>query len=211
MVHLSAAKSGKIQDAAGDTNQPVGEESWNWPDKTPLTVCCYTNCQEVTLTLNDRPLGTKRLSDAVDGILSWEIPYAPGVLKAVGRTNRQALCEFALKTAGPASRIELRPDIAQLPADGKAICQLEFDVVDAQGVRVPNAGQELTFALSGPAQILGLGNGDVTNSEPVKGPVHRVYQGRGLAIVQSSTSAGAITLKASAPGLESANVTLSSR
>ena len=211
MVHLSAAKSGKIQDAAGDTNQPVGEESWNWPDKTPLTVCCYTNCQEVTLTLNDRSLGTKRLSDAVDGILSWEVPYAPGVLKAVGRTNRQALCEFALKTAGPASRIELRPDVAQLPADGKAICQLEFDVVDAQGVRVPDAGQELTFALSGPAQILGLGNGDVTNSEPVKGPVHRVYQGRGLAIVQSSTSAGAITLKASAPGLESANVTLSSR
>jgi beta-galactosidase len=210
MVYLCAARSGKNSDAAGDTNQPAGEESWNWPDKTLLTVSCYTNCPEVTLTLNDRPLGARRLGDAVDGFLSWEVPYAPGVLKAVGRTNSQADCEFELKTAGSASRIELRPDVTRLAADGKAICQVEFDVVDAQGVRVPDAGQELTFDLSGPAQILGLGNGDITNSEPVKGPVHRAFQGRGLAIVQSSTSPGAITLKVSAPGLAPAVVTLSS-
>jgi beta-galactosidase len=211
MVYLCAAKSGTPASADGDTNGPTGVESWNWPDQTPLTVSCYTNCPEVTLTLNDQALGTKRLDEAVDGVLTWPVPYAPGVLKAVGRKDGQTVCEFALKTAGVANRIELHPDVTQLRADGKDVCQVEFDVVDAQGVRVPDAAQELTFALSGPAQILGLGNSDVTNSEPVKGPAHQVYQGRGLAIVQSTADAGPVTLNVSAPGLEPAALTLDSR
>jgi beta-galactosidase len=176
-----------------------------------LTVSCYTNCPEVTLTLNDQPLGSKRLDEAVNGVLTWEVPYASGVLKAIGRKEGQTVCEFALKTAGTASRIELHPDVTELRADGKDVCQVEFDVVDAQGVRVPDAAEELTFESSGPAHILGLGNGDVSNSESVKGPAFQVYQGRGLAIVQSTTEAGPVTLNVSAPGLQAAAVTVNSR
>jgi len=163
------------------------------------------------MTLNGRPIGTKRLDEAVNGVLTWQAPFAPGVLKAVGQKDGKAVCEFALKTAGSPSRIELHPDTTQLRADGKDISQVEFDVVDAQGVRVPDAAQDLTFEVSGPAQILGLGNGDVTNSEPVKGPDHRVFEGRGLAIVQSTNTPGPITLKVSAPGLQPAALTLDSR
>ena len=87
MVYLCAVKSGTPASAGGDTNGPTGAETWNWPDQTPLTVSCYTNCPEVTLTLNDQALGTKRLDEAVDGVLTWQVPYAPGVLKAVGRKD----------------------------------------------------------------------------------------------------------------------------
>jgi beta-galactosidase len=211
MVYLCAAKSTTPANAGGDTNGPTGQERWNWPDQTSLTVSCYTNCPEVTLTLNGQPLGTKFPDDAVNGVLTWQVPFSPGVLKAVGSKDGQTLAEFSLTTAGSAQRIVLQPDVTQLSADGKAVSQIEFDVVDAQGVRVPDAAQELTFAVSGPAKILGLGNGDVTNSEPVTGPAHRVYQGRGLAIVQSSTTPGTITLNVSAPGLQPASVTLDSR
>ncbi len=211
MVYLCAERSGAAANAGGDTNAPTGNETWNWPDQTSLTVSCYTNCPQVTLTLNDQPLGTKKFTDAVNGILTWQIPFTPGVLKAVGQNDSQTIiCEFTLKTAGPAARIELYPDATHLRADGKDISQIEFAVVDAQGVRVPDAAQELTFALSGPARILGLGNGDVTNSEPVQGPTHQAWQGRGLAIIQSSTTPGPITLQVSAPGLEPATVTLNS-
>ena len=211
MVYLCAAKIGTPPNAGGDTNGPTGVESWNWPDQTSINVSCYTDCPEVTLTLNGRPIGSKRLDEAVNGVLTWQAPFAPGVLKAVGQKDGKAVCEFALKTAGSPSRIELHPDTTQLRADGKDISQVEFDVVDAQGVRVPDAAQELTFEVSGPAQILGLGNGDVTNSEPVKGPDHRVFEGRGLAIVQSTNTPGPITLKVSAPGLQPAALTLDSR
>jgi beta-galactosidase len=211
MVYLCAEKTGSTTTVVDGPNGPTGDETWNWPDQTPLTVSCYTNCPEVTLTLNGQPLGTKRLAEAVNGVLNWQVPYSPGVLKAVGLMDGQTVCEFVLKTAAAAKRIELHPDVTQLRANGKDIAQVEFDVVDAQGVRVPNSTDELTFELNGTAQILGLGNGDVTNNEPVKGPNHRVYQGRGLAIVQSSTIPGPTTLRVSAPGLDPATLTLNSQ
>jgi beta-galactosidase len=211
MVYLCAEKAGATTTVVDGPNGPTGDETWNWPDKTLLTVSCYTNCPEITLMLNDQPLGTKRLDEAVNGALHWQVPYVAGVLRAVGRKEGQAVCEFSLRTAAAAKRIELHTDLTRLRANFKDVAQVEFDVVDAQGVRVPDASDELTFELKGPAQILGLGNGDVTNSEPVRGPVHRAYHGRGLAIVQSSTTPGSISLRVSSPGLDPATLTLNSQ
>ena len=207
VVYLCAARSGG---AGRSANRFGGKESWNWPDRASLNVSCYTNCPDVTLTLNGAILGTKHLDEAANGVLSWEVPYAPGVLKAEGLRDGRTICEFELKTAGAASRIELHPYSTRIRANGKDVAQVEFDVVDAQGVRAPDASQELAFEVGGPAQIIGLGNGDITNDEPVRGPSHRVYEGRGLAIVQSSTSPGSITISASSPGLQPATLGLES-
>src|SRR6185436_17752880 len=65
------------------------EEHWNWPAGSTVDVSVYTNAEDVTLTLNDRPLGTKTLRTAGDGVLRWDVPYQPGVLNAVARTNGQ--------------------------------------------------------------------------------------------------------------------------
>ena len=181
-------------------------ESWNWPSNSTVTVLCYANCPEVTLTLNDRVIRTKRLSEAVNGALRWEVPYEPGLLKAAGRDNGHVTCEYALKTAGPARRIELIPDATRLQADGKDICHLEFQVVDTQGVRVPDADPEVTFAVTGPASLLGIENGDLNSPEPYQGPTRKAYHGRGLAIIESTTAAGKVVIKATAPGLEPAAV-----
>jgi len=183
-------------------------EQWNWPSNATVTVLCYANCPEVTLTLNDRIIGTKRLAEATNGVLRWTIPYEPGVLKAVGRVNGNQACEFALKAAGPAKRIELLPDATRLRADGKDICHLEFQVVDANGVRVPNAAPEVTFELTGPATLLGIENGDLNSSEPYQGPTRKAFHGRGLAIVESTTAAGKIVINATAPDLEPATIEL---
>ncbi len=204
MVYLCARKHGTPGNAGGDTNAPNGIETWNWPPGTPLTVSCYTNCPEVTLSLNGKSLGVKRQADAKEGILQWEIPFTPGVLHAVGKKDGHVLCDFSLNTAGAPASIALRPDVTTLRADGKDVAQVEFDIMDANGVRVPDAAQELTFALTGPAKIAGIGNADVTNSEPVKGTIHRAYDGRGLAIIRTTTTPGLITLKVSAPGLKPA-------
>jgi len=110
--------------------------------------------------LNDRPIGTKRLTEAVDGVLTWTVPYEPGVLKAVGLKDGKPACEFALHTAGPASRVELLPDIPQIAADGKDVCHVEYRIVDTNGVRVPDATQAVTFEVVGPAKIIGIGNAD---------------------------------------------------
>src|SRR5208282_162954 len=91
-----------------------GQESWNWASNAMVTVRCYTTCPEVVLVLNDTPIGTNRLAEAAQGTLTWQVPFQPGVLKAVGRSNGVAQCEYTLKTAGPAARIELLPDVKEL-------------------------------------------------------------------------------------------------
>ena len=183
-------------------------EHWNWPSNATVNVLCYANCPEITLTLNGRLIGTKQLSDATNGVLSWRVPYEPGVLKATGRSNDVEVCEYTLQTAGPASRIELLPDATRLQADGKDICHLEFRVVDAQGVRAPDAEQEVTFAVDGPAALLGIENGDVNSPEPYQGPTRKAYHGRGLAVFQTTTATGKVNITATAPGLEPATVEL---
>jgi len=199
--------------ASGNGGQPriPGVESWNWPSNSTATVRCFANCPEVTLTLNDKVIGTKKLSEAINGVLNWKVPFELGTLKAVGRVNGQDVCDYALKTAGPPSRIELLPDVTELRADGKDVCHVEFRIEDENGVRVPDAEPEVTFEMTGPANIIGIGNGDLNNIEDSKANTHRAFEGRGLAILQTTTTPGGVTLKATAPGLEPASVTLQSR
>jgi len=190
---------------------PRGEEHWNWTANAAITVSCYSNCPEVQLMLNERAVGTRRLTDAAEGVLNWEIPFEAGALKAVGIRNGKPAAEFVLKTAGAPHRIELSPDVTELRADGKDICHIEYRIVDAQGVRVPNAELPVAFEVDGPAVILGVGNGDLNSTEDCKDPVHKAYQGRGLAILQATAAAGKISVRATAPGLGPAELSLTAR
>jgi beta-galactosidase len=213
MVYLCASGGGGFGGGFGGGGRRGfgGVESWNWPSNTAVSVQCYANCPEVQLSLNGKVIGVKKLSEAVNGVLRWQVPFEPGTLKAVGRTNGQDVCDYELKTAGLASRIELLPDTTELHANSKDVCHVEFRIVDENGVRLPDATPEVTFELTGPASLLGIGNGDVNNIENCKANTHRAFQGRGLGILQTTTTPSVISLKATAPGLESASVTLQSR
>jgi beta-galactosidase len=188
-----------------------GVEKWNWHLNSTVAVFCFANCPEVTLLLNDKVIGTKSLSEAVDGVLLWQVPFEPGRLEAVGRADGRQVCDFVLKTAGLAKRIELLPDTMQLRADGQDVCHVEFRIVDGNGVRVPDAEPEVTLDVTGPAGIIGIGNGDLNNIEDGKTNQHRAYQGRGLAIIQATAVPGLVNLKATGPGVDPADLTLQSR
>ncbi len=188
-----------------------GQESWNWPSNSTITVRCCTTCPEVVLFLNDRPLGTNHLSEAVQGVLSWRVPFEPGVLRAVGRGNGPRECEFTLRSAGPAQRIELLPDTNELRANGRDVCHVEFRIVDAQGVRVPDAADEVRFTVEGPARVIGVENGDLNSPMTGKGGIRNAYHGRGLAILQFTRQAGNVRVTARAKDLDSAAVDIRTR
>lgn len=184
-------------------------ESWNWPSNSIVTLLCFANCPEVTLTLNDKIIGSKRQTDATNGILSWDIPFQPGTLRAIGKDNAgRTLCSYSLQTAASPFQVQLLPDVHEIRANGKDVCQVEFRVVDRNGVRVPDATNEIKFELSGPAHFLGIGNGDLSDLENPQTNRHRVYQGHGLAILQADTTPGTITITATGRGLVPCSVTL---
>ena len=208
MVYLSASDGGGVGRGRGGYG---AQESWNWPSNATVTVRCCTTCPEVVLVLNDRPLGTNLLAEAMQGVLTWQVPFEPGVLKAVGRKNGKDECEFTLRTAGPAQRIELLPDVKELRGDGRDICHVEFRIVDPHGVRVPDSAPEVTFTVDGPAEIVGIENGELNSTATGKQGDRKAYHGRGLAIVQSSSEPGEVRLTARATGLKEASVELEVR
>jgi beta-galactosidase len=209
MVYLAASPAPSAVPAGGQPRRAGRlEEHWNWPDGSTVAVSVYSNASEVTLTLNDQPLGTLTVASAVDGVLHWDVPYRPGTLKAVARTNGRQVAEFALTTAGAPVRVDLLPDATRIAADGQAVVHVEYRIVDRNGVRVPTADDEITFEIQGPARILGIGNADLNDRSTGLGPVHRAYQGHGLAILQTTGTPGVITVLAAARGLPPATVTV---
>jgi beta-galactosidase len=193
------------------SRRATAAEHWNWATDANVEVACYTNCAEVELTLNGKSLGRRPATAAVEGVLTWPVPYAAGVLKAVGRNGGREVCSFTLETAGFANRIELVPDVPTLRADGYGVCQVEFRVVDARGIRVPDAAQVISFEISGPAELLAIGNADLSSPDSCRDATHAVLGGRGMAFLRSTDVAGDITIKASAPGLDPGVLVITSR
>jgi beta-galactosidase len=207
MVYLAAAPAPAA--GGGSAARPASPaEHWNWPAGSTVTVSAYTNADEVTLTLNGRPLGTRRRADATDGVLTWSVPYAPGVLTATATNAGKRAAEFTLKTAGAAKRIEFVQDTSAVFDDSRLTKQIEFRIVDEAGVIVPNSDAVVTFEIAGPARLLGAGNGNVNDVDNGKSSMHRTYQGRGLAVVRITGSEGSVTIRGSSPGLMGATLVL---
>jgi beta-galactosidase len=158
--------------------------------------------------LNDKSLSSQTSSDARGRTLSWQVPFESGTLKAVGKRNGRVVYEYSLQTAGKAERIKLLADTKQLIADGRDIAHIEFRIVDAEGILIPDAQVPVTFEVQGPAKIIGVGNGNPNGHESHQASTHSSWQGRGLLILQSTKQVGTVTLRANAPALESDSITI---
>jgi beta-galactosidase len=100
----------------------------------------------------------------------------------------------------------LAADRASITADGRDLSFVEVDIVDAQGVVVPQANNKVDFTISGPGALVGLDAGDSTNHDSYKGTSHAAFSGKLMAIVQSTATAGKITLKATSGSLTGSSV-----
>jgi len=181
---------------------------WNWAGKEgqEISVWVHSNCEEVELFLNGKSLGKKpmpRLSH-----LEWKVNFAPGSLSAQGFNGGKAAAEDKVETTGVAAAIKLIPDRAQINADGEDVSLVTVAIVDAQGRILPTASDEITFALDGPGQIIGVGNGDPSSHEPDKATKRKLFNGLALAIVQSRKTPGAIKLTATAAGFAPVSITV---
>jgi beta-galactosidase len=85
---------------------------------------------------------------------------------------------------------------------------IEVDIVDAQGLIVPTAGNRVTFTMTGGGIIAGVGNGNPSDHDPDKANNRSAFNGKALVVVGAGETPGPIVLKASSPGLTSASVTL---
>ena len=67
---------------------------WNWPDEfrgKAIPVWVYTNAESVELFLNGKSLGTRDWTGVKETHLTWQVPYEPGTLRAVGRKGGKVI------------------------------------------------------------------------------------------------------------------------
>ena len=183
---------------------------WNWPGKEgqEVSVWVHSNCDEVELFLNGVSLGKQTVRPLHH--LEWKVKYAPGQLVAKGRFKSREI-ETSRETTGAPAAIRLIADRTSLAADNADLAVVTVEVIDAQGRVVPIADNKITFTLTGPAKLIGVGNGDPSCHEPDKAGSRSAFNGLAQAIVQTISTSGEIGLKAEAPGLETASISLRSR
>ena len=208
------------------TSEPVLHllPHWNWKGREgrAIEVWAFSNMDEVRLKLNGKDLGARKIPRL--GRAEWSVPYEPGRLEAVGFRNGKETLREAVETTGEPARLTLIADRAAIAADGRDLSVVTVGVLDAKGRPVPIAAAEVSFDLSGPGRIIGVGNGDPSSHEPdvcLPSPPakaggkaippqwkRRLFNGLAQVLVQSGRSAGTLTLRASAPGLASAGLNI---
>ena len=186
---------------------------WTWPDRvgkvTPVHV--YTSGDEAELFVNGVSQGRKKRAP-FEYRLRWDnVVYAPGILHVVAYRDGKVWSEDSEVTAGPAAALAVHVDRSSLASDGKDLAFVTLQVVDKDGVPVPQSGALVRFSVSGPASLAGVDSGDATSHESFASPQHRAFNGLCLAIVRSQAGApGKILVSASSEGLSPASVELTS-
>jgi beta-galactosidase len=181
---------------------------WNWAGKEgqDVDVWCFTNLDSVELFVNGASAGSKKVEP--NSHVEWKVKYAPGVLEARGSKDGKVVLVHKRETTGAPAKIALRADRQKIRADGEDLSAITVEIQDAQGRLVPVASNEVRFKVSGPARLIGVGNGDPSCHEPDKGDRRSAFGGLCAAFVQALTQPGEIRVDASADGLESASVTI---
>ncbi len=176
---------------------------WTWPgyENTPMDIEVYSNCSEVELFLDNKSLGKKSNSRETEFITRWNVPYQPGVLRAVGYENQQEMTATELGTAGEPVRISLTSDRIDIKADGQDLSFITVEILDDNNIRNPKAANLVNFEIEGPGTIVAVGSSNPFGLESFVQPKRKAYQGRCLVIVRSAREAGSIVLTASSEGL----------
>jgi beta-galactosidase len=194
---------------------------WNWAghEGQPIPVFAYTNAESVELFLNGKSLGRKTKGAEKVTIpvgkntsdderfetkyrLLWQVPYAPGELKAVAYVADKSVATDFVRTAGAPAKVVLVPDRRQIRADGDDLSFVTVRIEDKDGNLVPGSDNLVRFKLDGPATIAGVDNGNAATVEPFQADHRKAFGGLALLIVRGRPGvAGTIRVSATSDGL----------
>ncbi len=169
----------------------------------------YSNADEVELLLNGRSLGRKP-RNADDSAIAWTVPFAPGELRAVGYRGGRKVGEDVLRTAGAPAALRLVPEAAKVGSGFDDVVAVRVEAVDARGVPVPAARNEVTVTVAGAGRLAAFDNASVTDHTVFGSDRRGLWGGRAVAFVRGAGS-GRITVTARAEGLEAATAVLEAK
>src|SRR5437588_8213327 len=113
-----------------------------------------------------------------------------------------------MKTTGPASKLLMKADHANIKADGQDLSFITVTVADKDNWLVPRSKNRVLFEISG-GEIVAVDNGDATDHESFQAKDRKAYNGLALVIVRAKPGQpGQIKLAARSDGLARAEIVI---
>lgn len=188
---------------------------WTWPGRegeiTPVFV--YTSFPKAELFVNGVSQGVREKSDSTvmhRYRLMWnDVTYRPGELKVVAYdADGQPAMTRTVRTAGKPHHLELTPHRTSAEATGDDLVYVTVTVADKDGNPIPTDNRLVKFSVTGEGSFDATANGDATSLRPFHLPEMELFSGAATVIVRAADRPGSFTLRATAPGVRSASVTI---
>jgi len=100
----------------------------------------------------------------------------------------------------------LTPDRATIGSSRNDLSYVHIELLDKNGLIVPDADCQVRLSVSGQGEIAAAGNASPTDMESYRSFTPKTFHGKALAIVRPSKKPRTIVLKAVADGLPEASV-----
>ncbi|MBP6182122.1 DUF4982 domain-containing protein [Flavobacterium sp.] len=191
---------------------------WNWEGREGQTtpVFVYTNYESAELFVNGKSMGIQRKNNATPQNryrLMWmDVKYEPGTVKVVAFDKQgKAVAEEEIHTAEKPYQLKLEVDRTNLEANGEDLAFVTVSVVDKKGNSCPTATQQLNFSVTGKGTYRAACNGDATSLEQFHLPTMKLFSGKLVVLVQSTSEAGKIELTVTGKGLKRGKLAFNSK
>ena len=191
---------------------------WNWKgregEKTPVFV--YTSYPSAELFVNGKSMGIQKKHKATAQTryrLMWmDVVYEPGTLRVVAydeNGKEQAVKE--VHTAAKPAKFSLDADRSALLANGQDLAFITVSALDKDGNFCPLAANDLEFTVKGQGNFKAVCNGDPTSLELFHLPKMKLFSGKLVVLVESTSTQGEIVLEVKSKGLETGKIKLNSK
>ena len=107
-----------------------------------------------------------------------------------------------VRTTSKPSAIRLSADRKEIIADAHDIVNVKVEIVDENGLVVPDANNLIEFKVEGEGILAGTDNGNPQDKTPMKSNQRNAFNGLALAVVQSTQKDGIIRLTAVSENLK---------
>ena len=173
-----------------------------------VTYLIDSNCDSCRLKLNGKEIPLKDYDRKLDFA---EFNYQPGELVLEGIQGGKVVAVDRITSYGTATKLQLTADREEIAADGKSTVHIEVQIIDDSGYLVPLFREGIRCSVEGNGRLLAIDNGNQNDPTPLASKTKSTHDGRLMAYVQSKRKPGKIVIRATADGLEEAEITIESR
>jgi len=181
---------------------------WNFPQfhKTVIPYMIATNCEAVTIQLNDKQIYVKEPWEYENRMITGYLPYIQGTVTVKGFIKGEEVCSYTVKTAGAAVKLGFDEEEIKLEAEKEYTKLFTVRAKDIDGIPIFRESAKVTFHISGPAELVGVDNGDLCSSEPYDRNWMHMYHGKVSTVIRLTGEKGRIVLSAFSEGMYSAQL-----